>query len=205
MLLLSSDRPNQSLELTADRGESSARFYERVLDVNNARFRQRWLSFVSLGPVSAQQHMSTKPLTGIRGWLLLFCLTMTVRPLLALYTLAVQLPAFRTQADPKTLLLVYYCLSISIACFGLYSAFLLWTLSHRAIRVTKVYLCTLLVYWISLTLFSFFLLRHAPTLPLTTFFRILQKQLPAAIGYSLLWLFYLFRSKRVANTYAPEA
>jgi hypothetical protein len=141
---------------------------------------------------------------GVRGWLLLFCLSMTVRPLIMVYTLAVQIPAFATQADPKAILLLYYCLSIAIVCFGLYSALLLWTVNHRAPTVAKVYLFAFLIYWTLVALFTFLLPPGEQTTRLAAFFRILQKQLLAAVFYSLLWLTYLYRSERVANTYAPE-
>jgi hypothetical protein len=148
--------------------------------------------------------MSTNHIKGVRGWLLIFCLSMTVRPLITVYTSAVQIPALASEADPKWILLLYYCLSVAIVCFGLYSAFLLWTVSRKAVSVTKVYLVAFLAYWILLALFPFLFPSDAQTTPLAKFFRILQKQLPVPILYFSVWLAYLYRSKRVAITYAPE-
>src|ERR1700676_5584650 len=112
--------------------------------------------------------MSTNHLGGVRGWLLIFCLSMTVRPLITVYTLTVQLPVFTTEADPKAIPLLYCCLSIPIVCFGLYSAYLLWTVNRKAVGVTKVYLLAFLIYWTLLALFPFLFPANTQTTPLAT-------------------------------------
>jgi Protein of unknown function (DUF2569) len=148
--------------------------------------------------------MSTKELKGVRGWLLIFCLTMTVRPLITFYTLTEQFPVFTSSADPKAIRILYVCLSIAIVCFGWYSAFLLWTTNSRAVSVAKVYLFATLFYWILLAVMPFLLSPDAQTTPLALFFRAMQKGLPASVVYFSVWMAYLCKSKRVANTYAPK-
>ena len=148
--------------------------------------------------------MTTKELKGVGGWLSIFCLTMTVRPLITIYTLVEQFPVFTTDADPKAIRVLYVFLSVAIVCFGLYSAFLLWTVNRRAVGVAKVYLFAMLFYWIVLAVMPFLFPPETRTTPLALFFRAMQKSLPASTVYFAVWMAYLCKSKRVANTYAPE-
>ncbi len=149
--------------------------------------------------------METDQLKGVRGWLLVFCLSMTVRPLITVYTVIVLLPAFTSPTDPFAILLGYYSMTIAIVAFGLYSAFLLWIVHKNAVITAKVYLVAMLIYWILLAFFPLLLPSDMQESRLATYFRLFQHQLLSAIGYFVIWFSYLSKSKRVANTYAPEA
>ena len=80
------------------------------------RIRVQSVSFIFLA-VKDTWVSGTFFLRGVRGWLLPFCLSMTVHPLITVYTLAVQFPAFRSKADPKAIRTLYVCLSIAIVWF----------------------------------------------------------------------------------------
>ena len=149
--------------------------------------------------------MEANQLKGVRGWLLVFCLSMTVRPLITVYTVLVLLPAFTSPTDPFAILLGYYCMTILIVAFGLYSAFLLWTVHKNAVITAKVNLVVMLIYWILLAFFPFLLPSDRRESGLATYFGIFQHQLLSGVGYFVIWFSYLSKSKRVANTYAPEA
>ena len=155
--------------------------------------------------VRLMPNMAGDQLQGIRGWLLLFCLSMTMRPLITAYTLIALFPVFTTRTDPFAILLGYSLITTVFIGFGLYSAFLLWTVHKNAVITAKVYLVCFLIYWILLALSPFLLPSDMQTSHLATFFLIFQKQLPTAIGYFLIWFSYLCVSKRVANTYTPQA
>jgi hypothetical protein len=148
--------------------------------------------------------MSTKEHKGVGGWLLIFCLTMTARPLITVYTLTMQFPSFVSSADPKAIWIPYVCISVAIVCFGFYSAFLLWTSSRRAASVAKIYLFAMLAYWILVAVTPFFLPPDVQTTHLGLFFRAIQKGFPASLVYFSVWMAYLCKSRRVANTYAPK-
>ena len=153
---------------------------------------------------AARNPMPTNELKGVRGWLFLFCLSMTIRPILTIYTLIEILPVFNHPEYPRWILLLYYGLSLMIAGFGFYSAFLLWASDKKAVRVTKVYLFAMLAYWVVVALFPFLFSEDLQESPLVKFFRVLQHSLYTAVIYFAVWFAYISKSQRVANTYAAD-
>jgi hypothetical protein len=146
--------------------------------------------------------MRTKGLKGVRGWLLFFCISMTFRPLLTLHTLYLALPLFIDAPQVGLFFITYYAFSIIIVCYGLYSAFLLWTTNSKAITSTKKYLITFVAYTFLAAIFPLLSRRSSFSEPLSTFILGLRFQFVGAIVYAVIWYNYLTKSERVANTYA---
>ena len=140
----------------------------------------------------------------IRGWLLVFCLTATVNPLITVATLIIAFPILRSDNVPSALLALYYGLHIAIVGFGLYSALLLWTINRKAVVLAKLYLWAYAITAVLLAYTPLLLPSDMQGSPSATFLWASWKTLPHKLVYSAIWLAYLWRSRRVANTYAPE-
>lgn len=145
--------------------------------------------------------MAINNLKGVRGWLLIFCLSMTIRPLLMFQILIKLFPAFDNPEYPKAILVLFYGLSLAIAFFGLYSALLLWTVNRKAVAVTRVYLFCMLAYYMLVALFPYLFSADLQESALVKFFWAMQHSLYVGIIYFAIWFAYLSKSQRVANTY----
>lgn len=141
---------------------------------------------------------------GVRGWLLLLCVTLTLLdPLAAFlnitYTTHLAKPHFHHVTGLTRLVLISGAASIALAIFSLYAGISLWKVAPGAVLTAKKYLLTVLAY----SLFSLAL----PSLAgLSAEYRekILEgsflTNLPTGV-YVLAWYLYLERSKRVRATY----
>jgi hypothetical protein len=145
-----------------------------------------------------------KELKGVKGWLLLLCLLLTVfDPSVVLVNLFVMSDGARASYDlhPAVfrLILISGILAITLVVFSMYAGLSLWKLAPNAVTTARLYL-------IALAAFS-----------------VLQSFLPALLGvsrdsqravsqvdffyvlftifYIAVWYSYLGRSKRVRATY----
>jgi hypothetical protein len=138
----------------------------------------------------------------IRGWLLLFCLGMTVNPLVGIRGAILGVSILKDQEVPAAVLVVYCGLRFAVLGLGLYSAILLWTRHRKAVVITKCCLVLYAISWALLALAPAVLPADVQTEVSLALFRIYQKRLPGVLLSSSIWFAYLCRSKRVANTYA---
>ncbi|SRR6267154_157471 len=137
-------------------------------------------------------HDRSPELSGIGGWLGFLCFSlMYLSPAGVLINLAINWRMLTAGAGP----VIGQLLSIGLAGFGVFVAIRLNQIHPGAVRLAKMYFITITV----LDLISALVIITIPG----------NAQHALAIFSGLAgsgaWLAYLFRSKRVQNTYAPAA
>jgi hypothetical protein len=146
-------------------------------------------------------------LRGVRGWLLFFCLSLTLlNPGATVYNLYNSIPQsapyFRAFPGLFLLAVVDTVVSAGIAALSVYAGILLWRVRPGAVRVTRIFLIVGMVYVVI-----------APFTPLLAGLPqavndAVISAVPLAIGrgilYYAIWLGYLSSSKRVRATYSAN-
>ena len=135
---------------------------------------------------------------GVRGWLLWFCIALTIlMPLITsfkLVSLYIQLyPFFNTFPPLLVIFIVDFVLSIGLTVFSIYTGIALWRIRPKAVKIAMTFLWVYLGYSILISLLP--LLVGLP-LPTEVAERIVLAMLSFAVWYS-----YLVYSKRVKATY----
>ena len=119
--------------------------------------------------------------TGIKGWLLFFCIILTVlNPLVRLGILLVDFEALSA------------VLELAITGFGFYAGLSLWQKRQRAVHIAKKYLVVSLIYSFVVGVLMF-MAGHSGSAFRTLFQSIL---------FFGIWYTYLEQSRRVKNTFA---
>jgi hypothetical protein len=85
-------------------------------------------------------------LRGMGGWLLVFTLTMTVRPLLSLLGVLGVASLMMLEPDPAPAFSLYVLLTLAIAVYTGWAAYTLWALKPTALISVRNYFGGLLVY-----------------------------------------------------------
>ena len=140
---------------------------------------------------------------GVGGWLLLFCLILTILgPLVRLGFLAFsyfRAVHYRAQ-HPGLLLHVFLTtpVSLAIVAFGIYAGLGLWRIRPGAVTTAKYYLWFVLVANIFLSVLGLLFVTTSAAKQ-----NIVNSLVNATVGF-FLWYAYLTKSKRVANTYPQE-
>ena len=148
---------------------------------------------------------------GIRGWLLLFAVSLVfLNPLLALYSLGVLVfsnrqlnPVFRYYPGLFTIALIESLIALGLVAFGAYAGILLWRKVPGAVYVIKKYLAAVLIYGILLAI-SEFTLAVQYNLPPAVLLQSMLRVVGIAFYY-LLWMSFLRNSKRVEVNFGKEA
>ena len=88
---------------------------------------------------------------GVRGWLLLFCLSLTIfSPLYTLYNLGVSYEAsstlFNRYPDLQNVFILDLILSLGLTAFSIYAGLALWNIKPGAVKTAKIYLLVFLGY-----------------------------------------------------------
>jgi hypothetical protein len=143
---------------------------------------------------------------GVKGWLLWFCLVLTVfNPLLTVYNLV----SGYTQASPlfdrfpgfRVVTILDFVLSAGIVCFGIYAGIALWKKRDGAVRTAKGYLQTFLAYAVIESVLPF--MAGLPSAANEVMLPEVLKSGFRGLVFFAIWYSYLNRSKRVKNTF-PE-
>ena len=144
----------------------------------------------------------------VRGWLLLFCLTLFfVNPYFLLQSFSAGFRAADTIKNDyprvETIAFVNSFLAVALMALSIRAGYRLWVVSSGAVVTAKRFL---LILWttnvvLGLLPFTAGLPRDANLLMLKPFFWGLVK----TSAYCGLWWLYLGRSKRVDATYGPHA
>lgn len=152
---------------------------------------------------------------GVRGWLLLFCLTLIIfNPLKFFNTLIETASLYSALLQPLfTVVIVEILVSVGLMCLGLYAGYALWTIKHNAVKIAKTYLLALLIFSAIDFLLLFNLLEALRVSMYMAglaqdFNRIRREGIEETIGaliYVSLWYTYLNNSKRVKATYTENA
>jgi hypothetical protein len=147
---------------------------------------------------------SNVELRGVKGWLLLLCLLLTIfDPFVIIATLFVVSDGMAARHDVGRdmfrLVLVTGVLKIALAVFSLYAGVSLWRILPRAVALARAYLVAVALSSVAL-LFLPALFGRAVTLS-----KALSQEdifnVMLTVIYAFLWLAYLARSKRVQATY----
>jgi len=164
-------------------------------------------------PHAANQQPATPPVTtapaesrykGVGGWLLLFCLGLTVfSPLITLGSLAAaygesskyfhQFPGLLVIAVIDTFL------SVGLAAFSVYAGIGLWTIRPGAVQMAKRYLLFFLGYLAIAAILPF--MAGLPSAAHEAMFAEVARGTFRGVIYFAIWYSYLNKSKRVSATY----
>jgi hypothetical protein len=143
-------------------------------------------------------------LRGVGGWLLFFCISLTMlSPLITLYRLLSAFgPVLRVSGTYPGLLVVTIIdtvLSVGLMAFSIFAGISLWRVAPKAVSIAKAYLISLLVY--SVLVIPLVFLAGLPSRANAVMFQEGLIGLLRSFGYVAIWLSYLSKSKRVAATY----
>jgi len=143
---------------------------------------------------------------GVKGWLLFFCISLTIlSPILTSFILIASYGAFLSLFHdyPVIRVIAILCIpgliNIGITIFGIVAGVKLWTKKPNAVRITRAYLTTYLLFNIYGGLFFFILelLAHSVS---GSYLR----QLIGSVIYFFIWNSYFNKSKRVNVTFKTE-
>ena len=142
---------------------------------------------------------------GVRGWLLLFCIGLTVFNPLVMFAVIVGTyvnygPYFGKYPGLVTTSLVRSSLAIIMAGCGVYTGIALWRVRPGAVQVAKAFLWFVLVYVIVVALLP--LTAGLPAASTKVLVHSAVLQIGRAIIYFAVWYAYFTVSKRVKATYA---
>ncbi len=148
-----------------------------------------------------------RELKGIRGWLLLLCLNLTVLDpaavLMNLFVVSdVAKPYFSQQPMFFYLIVVNGIAGIALAVFSLYAGVSLFRLLPRAPETARKYFAVISAYAV-LAPFLPFLLRSEQLATRENFYMNCLNSF-FTMAYALVWRLYLKRSRRVRQTYGPR-
>lgn len=143
-------------------------------------------------------------LYGVKGWLLLFCLLLTViDPVVVLANLFAQTEGARALYDLQPeifkIFVITGVLGIALAVFSMFSGLSLWKIAPNAVRTARRYLIAEAAFsFVPLLLPAFFGVPYnSPEgVPNLYLFNAL-----ATTAYASAWYAYLSRSRRVRVTY----
>ena len=141
---------------------------------------------------------------GVKGWLLLFCVSLTVLDPLAtlLNVLAVTSaakPQFEENQGLFRLVLIGGISVIALRVYGIYTGIALWKVVPNALAIVRKYLFVVFLY----SVFTVFLPKLAGV-PEETYQETSHVSLVNAcltVLYVMLWYLYLNKSRRVKATY----
>jgi Protein of unknown function (DUF2569) len=143
--------------------------------------------------------------TRVGGWLLLFCLTLTVfSPLITLSSLAAGYGQVSKYFDEfpglRVITVIDTLLSLGLMAFSIYAGTRLWSIRPRAVQIAKRYLLCLLGYYAVGTTLPF--LSGLPSAANWAMMAALVKDTLRGVFYLAVWYSYLHMSERVKATYA---
>ncbi len=141
---------------------------------------------------------------GVKGWLLLLCLSLTIfTPLVTAYSLAVGYsqasPHFDTVPGLGSLFLMEGLLSGGLMVYSIFAGVYLWTIRPNAPDFAKGYLKAVMAYAVLACFLPFF--TGLPTSASTAVAAAAVIQLIRAIIFVGIWTSYLNKSRRVKATY----
>lgn len=150
-----------------------------------------------------------KRLSGVKGWLLLLCLNLTIFiPAAYFYQINCVLDLFNSPRN-KILLLMFKALlaynvltmatMLFIAIFSFYAGLRLWHIKPKAVKTAKVFLITQLLLILVITIIRPFMTSTIDSGG-KVFSAILISLIPSLLQFGL-WYLYLTKSRRVLNTY----
>ncbi len=143
-------------------------------------------------------------LDGVKGWLLFFCLNLTVfSPLLTAYNLVTGYnevePYFSQFPGLQTVMTMDTILGIALMIFSIFAGYSLWAKRGNAVSTAKKYLVTFLVYSFIASVLPF--LAGLPSRANAVMLALAVVGLIRSAIYFTVWFSYLRKSRRVKATY----
>jgi hypothetical protein len=142
---------------------------------------------------------------GVGGWLLFLCLTLTViSPLMTIVNLHSTYqelsPLFRPFPRLHTVTILDSILSVGIICFSIGAGAALWQRKPSAVRTTKRYLMTFLLYTVVANILPF--MAGLPSQVNEAMISEVIKNGFRILVFFTVWNSYLNKSRRVKNTFS---
>jgi Protein of unknown function (DUF2569) len=147
-------------------------------------------------PAGAAAGSTERKYQGVRGWLLFFCITLTIGVPIGAFLANSQTAGSLSQYFTRVPHLREFCttlyvLNFALALYGVIVGVMLWRVRPGAVAAVKLFLWCVLIFSIGVMF-----LPAVFGLPVGTVF-----VKPGGIGYFLVWYFYLKKSKRVKATF----
>lgn len=141
------------------------------------------------------------PLKGVKGWLLVLCIILTVvSPAITVYSVAVSWqatsPLFEKVPGLAGLIMLDSLLNLGIAGFAVYVGVRLWSAKPGADKTAMSFMVALPI--LRALMFMIVLFSDVRGLGFAAFMALFQ-----ASVFAMVWHAYLDRSKRVQATFAP--
>lgn len=158
-------------------------------------------------PIEPEVVVPDSKLTGVRGWLLFFCVTLVfLNPLATLgmfgFSLSQLTPLFTTFPGLLILAMVDGLISLTLMSFSVYAGVSLWRVRPGAVKLAKTFLLAGVVYVLVAPLFTLF-----AGLPAGAAVSALPDAYVGAVrslAYYAIWFNYLNTSKRVQATFGTQ-
>lgn len=143
--------------------------------------------------------MVKNQIKGMGGWLLVFTLTVTVRPLINVLGV-IGAASLMIQVPGSALVMSAYSLfTLIIALYGAWVAYTLWVLKPNALITVRNYFGVLIAYSLIVALLRF--LPHGVSGEVAEFLKDTGSQALRNVVYIAIWTTYLRRSRRIINTF----
>jgi len=141
----------------------------------------------------------------VGGWLLLFCLSLTIfSPLLTIIMLLISYSEvsqyFYRFPGLMHITVIDTVLSLALTIFSIYAGIALWSIKRNAVRIAKTYLLVFLGYVIVAVFLPF--LADLPSAANEVMIAEGLKGAFRSFIYFFIWFSYLNKSKRVKATYS---
>ena len=137
-----------------------------------------------VAPAQEGHFTTASSLSGVRGWLLFFCISLVIfRPLVYLFALS----------SGQDLSWAAMALPIAICAFGVYAGVELWRIAPAAVKKAKAFLWTYLALTVAAGVLVVSESEEVKGEDLSDMLR--------SIIFFCFWYLYLLRSQRVRNTY----
>jgi hypothetical protein len=145
---------------------------------------------------------------GVKGWLLLLCLILTIiSPAAHLGQLEMEWQEFNslfgTYPHLRDAVVIETLLTLGLMAYSIYAGFVLWSFKFGAVKIAKSYLLA----WLICSIARPFIFVSIADLPTAFIDEILDeggKNVVISILTFAIWFTYLYRSKRVRATYQPR-
>ena len=158
----------------------------------------------AMGTLFQTPQQTASEYRGVTGWLLFFCITLTVfNPLFALRNISTGYGLASKVADRlpglMTAEIIDSVFVLAIMALGIFAGVCLWGVKPRAVQIAKAYLIVLAVYAVlEVGLF----LAVLPSSVADPFMGKSSIAVLRTFGYVGIWYSYLSKSKRVRATYS---
>ena len=159
----------------------------------------------NISPPALPPAPSVQPrLKGVRGWLLFFCLGLTVlNPLITLGLLAASYSEsskyFNRFPSLLAITVIETLLGVAMAAFSIYAGVGLWSVRPRAVQMAKRYLLCFLGYHAIAAVLPF--MPGLPSAANEAMIAQVLQSITRVLLYFAIWNSYLNKSERVKATY----